>query len=222
MTWQTVSRLYPILDSSFLPTRGPAREARLRSLMEELLGAGVTLLQYRNKTGDEAEILEDALVLRLAAPVGQCVLILNDFPELAVRAGFDGAHVGQGDAAPEAARKIVGAGRIVGVSTHNPEQLAAAELTTADYLAIGPVFATSSKLNPDPVVGLEGVRRARALTTKPLVAIGGITLENCAAVIAAGADSVAVISAIFAPSRRSDGSEDSPGKIASDFFAKLL
>jgi len=216
-----ISRLYPILDSSFLLARGVAREARLRSLMEELLGAGVTLLQYRNKSGDEAEILEDALVLRAAAPVGRCVLILNDYPELAARAGFDGVHVGQQDAAPELAREIVGAGRMVGVSTHTPEQVAAAEWSAADYLAIGPVFATSSKANPDPVVGLEGVRRARALTTKRLVGIGGITLENCVEAIEAGADSVAVISAIFAPGLRSDGLGDSPGKIASDFFVKL-
>jgi len=122
---------------------------------------------------------------------------------------------------PADARELVGVDGIVGVSTHNPVQLAAAELSTADYVAIGPVFATSSKINPSPVVGLEVVRRARALTKKPLVAIGGITLENCAAVIEAGADSVAVISAIFAPGLRSDGSGESPRKIASDFFARL-
>ena len=221
MNRRMVSQLYPILDSSFLPARRPAREQRLCSLVEELLVAGVTLLQYRNKTGDEAEILADALVLRDAAPVGQCVLILNDHPRLAVRAGFDGVHVGQEDMTPADARELVGVDGIVGVSTHNPVQLAAAELSTADYVAIGPVFATSSKINPSPVVGLEVVRRARALTKKPLVAIGGITLENCAAVIEAGADSVAVISAIFAPGLRSDGSGESPRKIASDFFARL-
>ena len=116
---------------------------------------------------------------------------------------------------------LIGAEKMLGVSTHNPEQLAAAELSAADYVAIGPVFATATKENPDPVVGLEGVRRARAMTTKPLVAIGGITLENCRAVLDAGADSVAVISAIFAPGLRADGSGETPGKIASDFFAKL-
>jgi thiamine-phosphate pyrophosphorylase len=208
--------LYPILDATFLPPCGPARKERLRCLMEELLSAGVMLLQYRNKTGDEAEVLADALVLRDAAPSGRCVLILNDYPELAVRAGFDGVHVGQQDMPPKEARTIIGTKLMLGLSTHNPEQLAAADLTSADYLAIGPVYATSSKQNPDPVVGLDGVGLARSLTKKPLVAIGGITLENCKAVLDAGADSVAVISSLFA-----DASGRPPGKIASDFFLKL-
>jgi thiamine-phosphate pyrophosphorylase len=193
----------------------------LRSWMAELLDAGVTLLQYRNKRGDEAEVLADALVLRGAAPVGRCVLIMNDYPGLVVEAGFDGVHVGQTDMSPEETRALIGRGKMIGVSTHNPEQLAAAELSSADYVAIGPVFATATKENRSPVVGLEGVRRARAMTTKPLVAIGGISLENCKGVLDAGADSVAIISAIFAPSHRADGSAETPGKIASDFFAKL-
>jgi thiamine-phosphate pyrophosphorylase len=172
-------RLYPILDASFLPVPGLKRDERLRSLVAELLSAGVTWLQYRNKSAGEAEILADALLLRAAAPPGACILILNDYSRLAVRAGFDGVHVGQEDMTPADAREIVGVDRMMGVSTHTPEQLAAAELTSADYVAIGPVFATASKLNPDPVVGIEGIRRARALTKKPLVAIGGITLENC-------------------------------------------
>lgn len=218
---EMISPLYPILDAGFLPPPGLAREERLGSLMAELLAAGVTLLQYRNKTGDEDEILDDALVLRAAAPVGQCALILNDYPGLAVEAAFDGVHVGQQDIPADLARILIGDRKILGVSTHNPEQLTVAELSSADYVAIGPVFATSTKLNPDPVVGLEGVRCARAMTTKPVVAIGGITLENCMAVLDAGADSVAVISAIFAPSLRAYGRGEPPGKIASDFFAKL-
>ncbi len=208
--------LYPILDATFLPADGPPREERLRSLIEELLSSGVTLLQYRNKTGTEAEVLADALILRKVAPHGRCTLILNDYPELAVRAGFDGVHVGQMDMAPENARAVVGTKLMLGVSTHNPEQIAAANLTSADYLAIGPVFATSSKQNPDPVVGLDGVRLARTLTKKSLAAIGGITLDNCKAVLDAGADSVAVISSLFA-----DAAGRTPGKIASDFFLKL-
>ena len=128
-----------------------------------------------------------------------CHLILNDRADLAVLANFDGVHVGQGDLSPEDARRVVGTDRIVGVSTHTDEQVRIADQSCADYIAIGPVFATGTKLNPDPVVGLEGVRRARALTTKPLVAIGGITRDNARSVIDAGADSVAVISALFAP-----------------------
>jgi len=108
-------------------------------------------------------------------------------------------------------RKIIGPDRWLGVSTHNPEQLSIADKTTADYLAIGPVFSTSNKDKPDPVVGLEGVRRARELTRKPLVAIGGITRKNCASLIQAGADAVAVISDLF----------DSPRKTAEEFLRIL-
>ncbi len=183
--------------------------------------AGVTLLQYRNKTGNLAEALADALVLRAAAPIDRCTLILDDYPGLVVASGFDGVHVGQEDMPPGRARVLIGDERMLGVSTHNSEQLAAAELSAADYVAIGPVFATATKENPDSVVGIEGVQRARAMTKKPLVAIGGITLENCRSVLDAGADSVAVISAIFASSLREGGSGETPGKIASDFFAKL-
>jgi len=218
---EMISPLYPILDAGFLPPPGLARDVRLQSWMAELLDAGVTLLQYRNKSGSEAEVLADALVLRAAAPVGRCELILNDYPGLVVEAGFDGVHVGQTDMPIEEARALVGYERVVGVSTHNPAQISDAEWNSTDYSAIGPVFATSTKLNPDPVIGVEGVRHARNLTIKRLVAIGGITLENCRAVLDAGADSVAVISAIFAPGLRADGSGETPGKIASDFFAKL-
>jgi len=140
---------------------------------------------------------------------------MNDRADLSLAAGFDGVHVGQDDLAPEAVRKIIGNSnseeRWLGVSTHTPDQLAEADKTSADYLAIGPVFATSSKENPDPVVGLEGVRRARQLTRKPLVAIGGITRANAASVIAAGADSVAVISDLL----------ENPRKSAEEFFRIL-
>ena len=115
----------------------------------------------------------------------------------------DGGHVGQEDLSPESVCKIIGPERWLGVSTHNPEQLNEADRTPADYLAIGPVFATSSKERPDPVVGLEGVSRARQLTRKPLVAIGGITRANAASVIEAGADSVAVISDLLREPRKS-------------------
>jgi len=128
---------------------------------------------------------------------------MNDRADLCLAADFGGVHVGQDDLSVESVRKIIGPDRWLGVSTHNPEQLAEAGLTSADYLAIGPVFATSSKANPDPVVGLEGVRRARALTRKPLVAIGGITRANAASVIEAGADSVAVISDLVRNPRKS-------------------
>jgi thiamine-phosphate pyrophosphorylase len=128
-------------------------------------------------------------------------LILNDRPALVAPAGWDGVHVGQDDLAPAEARTILGARAIVGVSTHTDEQVRLAGSQPVDYIAIGPVFSTLSKTGASPAIGLEGVERARALTSKPLVAIGGITLENAASVYDAGADSLAVISAIFAPSR---------------------
>lgn len=201
--------LYPILDASFL-SAAQARMGFLRRLVLDLAEAGVGILQYRNKQGTEAEILADARVMREAAGSG-LLLILNDWPELAVAAGFDGVHVGQTDLSPAEARGIVGPAKIVGVSTHNEAQLRAADREPVDYIAIGPVFATATKANPDAVVGLDGVRLARSLTSKTLVAIGGITVENTAAVRQAGADSIAVISAIFAPGRDAV-------KSAADFF----
>ena len=128
---------------------------------------------------------------------------MNDRADLCLASGFDGLHLGQEDLLPESARRILGPDRWLGVSTHNPEQLADADKTSADYLAIGPIFATSSKANPDPVVGLEGLRRTRELTRKPLVAIGGITRANARSVIDAGADAVAVISDLLRDPRKS-------------------
>ncbi len=181
-------RLYPILDAACFPDA-----AGMFAAAEELVAAGCTLLQYRNKSGNARQMLDEARELRgrLGASV---TLIMNDRADLCLAAQYDGLHVGQDDLSPEAARRILGPARWLGVSTHNPEQLAEADKTSADYLAIGPVFATASKANPDPVVGLEGVRRARELTRKPLVAIGGITRANAHSVIDAGADVVAVIS----------------------------
>jgi len=190
-------RLYAILDASRFPDT-PA----LLYVAGELQTGGVTLLQYRNKTGSARRILEDARELKRR--VSESVrLIMNDRADLGVAAGFDGVHVGQDDLSPEGARRVIGPGLILGVSTHNPKQLQESNSTSADYLAIGPVFGTSSKENPDPVVGIDGVRRARALTRKPLVAIGGITRENARAVIEAGADSVAVISDLLREPRKS-------------------
>jgi len=128
---------------------------------------------------------------------------MNDRADMCLAADFAGVHVGQQDLSPESVRAIIGPDRWLGVSTHDPEQLREADLTSADYLAIGPIFATSSKDNPDPVVGLEGLRQARQLTRKPLVAIGGITRTNAASVLEAGADSVAVISDLLRDPRKS-------------------
>lgn len=169
---------------------------------EELAESGIRLIQYRNKSGNARQMLDHARELRKRLSPS-LKLIMNDRADLCVAAKFDGLHVGQDDLSAESARSIIGPDRWLGVSTHNPEQLAEADKTSADYLAIGPIFATRSKENPDPVVGLHGLRRARELTRKPLVAIGGITRSNAASVIAAGADSVAVISDLLLDPRKS-------------------
>jgi thiamine-phosphate pyrophosphorylase len=188
--------LYAVVDPSLVSS------ISLCSFAEELSAGGVTLLQYRNKTENAREMLEQARELKRT--VGSSVkLIMNDRPDLCVAAGFDGVHVGQDDLSPDSARRVIGEKLWLGVSTHNPEQVSVADRTSADYIAIGPVFQTASKANPDPVIGLEGVRKARALTRKPLVAIGGITRENCRSVLEAGADSVAVISDLLREPRKS-------------------
>jgi thiamine-phosphate pyrophosphorylase len=199
----SVPRLYPIVDAACFATTED-----LISFADQLVASGCTLLQYRNKTGnarvmlDQARSLRRPLRARAPAPHG-LKLIMNDRADLCLIAEFDGVHVGQDDLLPESVRSIIGTGRWLGVSTHNPEQIQEADRTSADYLAIGPVFSTSSKDKPDPVVGLEGVRRARQLTRKPVVAIGGITRGNAASVIKAGADSVAVISDLLREPRKS-------------------
>jgi thiamine-phosphate pyrophosphorylase len=193
----SLPRLYAILDSScFLNFE------TLLLAADELTGAGVILLQYRDKSGDARLILQRAGELKQRV-TGRAKLIMNDRADLCVAAEFDGLHVGQDDLSPEGARKVVGPDRWLGVSTHNPQQVGEADQTSANYIAIGPVFATASKTNPDPVIGLAGVRQARALTRKLLVAIGGITRENCRSVIEAGADSIAVISDLIRDPRKS-------------------
>jgi thiamine-phosphate pyrophosphorylase len=206
-------RLYCIVDSAFFPTL-----PELRAFAHALVASGCTLLQYRNKSGNARLMLEQARELKKHLDSHPNVaknvtlgwgtqdsvrLIMNDRADLCLAADFGGVHVGQEDLSPDAVRRIIGPERWLGVSTHNPEQLLEADGTPADYLAIGPVFATSSKDKPDPVVGLEGVRQARKMTRKPLVAIGGITRANAASVIEAGADSVAVISDLLRDPRKS-------------------
>jgi thiamine-phosphate pyrophosphorylase len=190
-------RLYAILDIACFPDA-----AAMFTAAEELARAGVTLLQYRNKTSSARQMLDQARELKRRVG-GQVKLMMNDRADLCLAAEFDGLHVGQDDLSPESVRRIIGPERWLGVSTHNPDQIAEADRTSADYVAIGPVFATTSKANSDAVVGLEGVRRARQLTRKPLVAIGGITRSTAHSVIEAGADSVAVISDLLLDPRKS-------------------
>lgn len=203
-------RLYAILDvACFAP---PLRTtAAIVEYARELAIGGVTWLQYRNKVGLTREMLIQARELRRVLGNG-VNLIMNDRADISIAANYEGVHVGQDDLSAEGARTVVGPGRIVGVSTHNLQQLQEADAGPADYIAYGPVFATLSKRRPDPLVGLEGIRAARAATHKPLVAIGGITRANARSVIDAGADSVAVISDLLS----------SPTNVAEEFLRLLV
>lgn len=183
-------RLYVILDAALLTVSET-------ECAQKLVDAGVRLFQYRDKAASSRELLEASKRLsNILAPRGISFLV-NDRADVAALAGATGVHVGQEDLAVEDARKVVGAKRLVGVSTHNRAQFEQAAATSADYIAVGPIFTTSTKENPDPVVGTDLIRKIRPLTRKPIVAIGGITLERAAVVIRAGADSVAVIGDIL-------------------------
>ncbi len=195
-----LAKLYAIVDvTCFAP---PLRTTNsIVEFARDLGEGGVTLLQYRNKEGDTRAMLRHAREIKRVLE-GKATLIMNDRADICVAAGYDGIHLGQDDLPADAARLVVGEARIVGVSTHNLEQVKEADASSADYIAIGPVFPTTGKKNPDVVVGLEGVRGARAATKKPLVAIGGITRSNAKSVIEAGADSVALISDLLSSPRR--------------------
>jgi thiamine-phosphate pyrophosphorylase len=183
-------RLYVILDRALLTV--PETECALT-----LADAGVRLLQYRNKSASARELLESSKRLSAALLSRGVNFIVNDRADVAALSGASGVHVGQDDLGVEAARSVIGCGKFVGVSTHNLEQFQEAAKGSADYIAVGPVFSTATKANPDPVVGTEFIRRVRPLTDRPMVAIGGITLDRAAEVLHAGADSVAVISDIL-------------------------
>jgi thiamine-phosphate pyrophosphorylase len=196
--------LYAIIDS------GQERGAAV-SLAKALADAGVRLIQLRDKRASARVIYEVSRELNEAMAPRGVRLIVNDRPDIAAMIGAGGVHVGQEDLPVEEARKICVAGRWVGVSTHNMEQFLEAERTSADYIAVGPIFATATKENPDPVVGLEFLLAVRRLTQKPLVAIGGITIESAEAVYCAGADSVAVVRDLI--------SAADPAQRAREYFA---
>jgi len=217
----TAPSLYPIIDVSCF-TAKPDPVLAIVRYAEELIAAGATLIQLRDKSQPEQtrRFLSCARELRRVTwgtgTSPRATLIINDRLDICLAADADGVHLGQGDLSPESARRIFdqvkdGKTRVIGFSTHNLSQLREADSLPVDYIAIGPVFATGSKANPDPVVGLDGVRQARRVTKKPLVAIGGITRLNCSQVKAAGADAVAVISDLL----------ESPAKAVADFLRVL-
>jgi thiamine-phosphate pyrophosphorylase len=182
--------LYVILDAALL-TSSELDVAR------KLSDAGVRLFQYRNKRGSSRELLQASSALAAELAQRGALLFVNDRPDVAFLSGASGVHVGQKDLPVAESRTVLGQGKFLGISTHNLRQFRAAAETDADYVALGPVFDTDSKANPDPVVGTAMIREARKLTRKPIVAIGGITLDRAKEVMEAGADSVAVISDIL-------------------------
>jgi len=201
---------YAIIDAGVLAKR----DIDLGYFARTVRDAGVQLVQYRDKDAAPQTILRNAEIICDIFAGSGSLLIMNDRADLAFLAGWDGIHVGQSDLSPGDARKVVGPERWIGVSTHTEEQVRLAELSCADYVAVGPVFATGTKLDAEPVIGLAGVTLARGLTAKPLVAIGGVTRTNARSVIEAGADSVAVISALIVEG-------ESVEKVAGDFLDVL-
>jgi len=181
-------RVYPIVDTTALSRKG----RNPLFFTEALLEGGARLVQLRHKGHYSRQMFETATVMAALCTRAGARLVVNDRADIAALLDA-GLHVGQEDLPPALARKVLGDTRMLGVSTHNASQLQAGEFEPVDYLAIGPMFATGSKENPDPVVGLARLPELRKLTAKPLVAIGGVTRDTAQAVLRAGADSVAVI-----------------------------
>jgi thiamine-phosphate pyrophosphorylase len=188
----SIPRFYAIIDPARAGGRLPAAVAR------ELLSAGVRLIQFRDKHASSRQLYEACAELKELLRDSGCSLIVNDRADVARAVDADGVHLGQDDLPVEMARRILAPDKTIGRSTHSVDQVIEADRSAADYIAYGPIFSTASKETPDPVVGLEGLRVARGATRKPLVAIGGITLQNASEVLTAGADSVAVIGDLFA------------------------
>ena len=203
-------RLYAIADRATLDSRGMS----VGEFAREMAQAGVGVVQYRDKAGSTDDVLRAVAEISAEFEGRDCLLILNDRADLALLAGWS-VHVGHEDMTPENVRSLMGSRAcVIGVSTHDETEMIAADAGCADYVAVGPVFATASKADAETVVGLEGVKQARALTKKPLVAIGGITRENARSVIDAGADSVAVIGGLLVKGEQ-------PRKLAEDFLEIL-
>ncbi len=183
---------YPVLDTQLLSLRG----LNVIQAAETILEAGARILQFRHKTFFSRDAFETASQVSALCREAGSLFVINDRADMAML--LDAAlHLGQDDLAPSDARRIMPPAAIIGLSTHNQAQLMVADREPVDYLAIGPIFQTGSKLNPDPVVGLARLRELRAVTRKPLVAIGGITRETALSVFKAGADSVAIIGDLY-------------------------
>jgi thiamine-phosphate pyrophosphorylase len=188
----SLPRIYPILDMELLAGRGIAPSVAAEAFLE----GGARILQLRQKAFFSRDVFREAERIGRMCREAGAILVLNDRADFA-RLLNAGLHIGQDDLPPLAAREIIGPNALMGFSTHNDDQMREAQKEPVDYFAFGPVFATGTKAKPDPITGTEGLRGARALTAKPLVAIGGITLENAGACFEAGADSLAIISGMI-------------------------
>ncbi len=186
-----LSGLYVILDPSVSP------EHPLPEVLQVSATAGAKLFQYRNKTASMKEAYAEALLLRKIAQDLGVLFIVNDRCDLALAVDADGVHLGQGDLPLSLARHVMGPDKLIGLSTHNPDQVIAATVGGPDYLGFGPIFKPASKADHDPVVGIEGLKTVRSLTSLPIFAIGGMTLTTVEQVMRAGANGVAAISAIL-------------------------
>ena len=184
--------VYPIIDSAVTKAAGHD----LVQMASALADAGARIVQYRHKGEFSRTIFDEVRAVSTVLRKAGVASVVNDRADIALAVKADGVHVGQDDLSPKEVRRLIGSDMLLGYSTHNAVQLSDEACEWADYLAIGPAFSTSSKRNPDPVVGVEGVREARSMTDKPLVAIGGITLSNASDALSAGADCVSVISGI--------------------------
>jgi thiamine-phosphate pyrophosphorylase len=185
-------RLYPILDTESLNRRGISLETAAASFLE----GGAAILQFRHKLHWSRAHFESARTVARFCREAGVPLIINDRADFAMLLDA-GLHVGQDDLSPRDARNLMGTAATIGFSSHNVNQLCAAGGEPVDYVALGPIYPTDSKRNPDPVTGVEELRRCRPLIEKPLVAIGGITQENALQVLEAGADSLAVIGGLL-------------------------
>ncbi len=187
----SLSGLYIILDPSVCPARP------LVKVLTAAAEAGASLFQYRNKTASMKDAYVEALSLRQAAARAGVLFIVNDRCDLALALNADGVHLGQGDLPLDLARKVMGPDKLIGISTHNSDQVREATAWKPDYLGFGPIFKPGSKQDHDPVVGVEGLCAMRSLTALPVFAIGGIQIDQAGEVMRAGANGVAVISAVL-------------------------
>jgi thiamine-phosphate pyrophosphorylase len=183
--------LYVILDPSIRPDRP------LHGVLRQAATAGASLIQYRNKSASLKEAYEEALILRKAASEAGVLFIVNDRCDLALAVDADGVHLGQDDLPVDDARKVMGADKLIGLSTHTPDQVLEANRVIPDYIGFGPIFKPGSKDDHAPVVGIEGLRTIRPLTQLPIFAIGGMQVDQTEAAMRAGANGIAVISAVL-------------------------